>query len=34
MDIREQFYRKADLIITNEKSIIETTENIIKKIIN
>jgi shikimate kinase len=34
MGIREQFYRKAALIITNEKSIIETTENIIKKIVN
>ena len=32
--IREKFYRKADLIIKNEKNIIETTENIIKKIIN
>ena len=31
---REKFYRKADLIIKNEKNIIETTENIIKKIIN
>ena len=32
--IREKFYRKADLIVKNEKNIIETTENIIKKIIN
>jgi len=31
---REKFYRKADLIVKNEKNIIETTENIIKKIIN
>ena len=31
---REKFYQKADLIIQNEKNIIETTENIIKKIIN
>ena len=31
---REKFYQKADLIIKNEKNIIETTENIIKKIIN
>ena len=30
---REKFYRKADLIINNEKNIIETTEKIIKKII-
>ena len=34
ISIREQFYRKADLIIKNEKNIIETSENIIKKIIN
>jgi len=34
MSIREKFYLKADLIIKNEKNIIETTENIIKKIIN
>ena len=34
ISIREQFYRKADLIVKNEKNIIETTENIIKKIIN
>ena len=34
ISIREQFYRKADLIITNEKNIIETIENIIKKIVN
>ena len=32
--IREKFYRKADLIVKNEKNIIATTENIIKKIIN
>ena len=32
--IREKFYQKADLIVKNEKNIIETTENIIKKIIN
>jgi len=32
--IREKFYLKADLILKNEKNIIETTENIIKKIIN
>ena len=31
--IREKFYQKADLIVKNEKNIIETTENIIKKII-
>ena len=34
INIREKFYRQADLIIKNEKNIIETTENIIKKIIN
>jgi shikimate kinase len=33
IDIREKFYRKADLIVNNEKNIIETIENIIKKII-
>ena len=32
--IREKFYRKADLIIKNETNIIETTQNILKKIIN
>ena len=32
--IREKFYQKADLIVKNEKNIIETTKNIIKKIIN
>jgi shikimate kinase len=32
--IREKFYRKADLVVKNEKNIIETTKNIIKKIIN
>ena len=31
---REKFYQRADLIIKNEKNIIETIENIIKKIIN
>ena len=31
---REKFYRKADLIVNNEKNIIVTSENIIKKIIN
>ena len=31
---RKKFYQKADLIIQNEKNIIETTENIIKKILN
>ena len=30
---REIYYQKADLIIKNEKKIIETTENIIEKII-
>jgi shikimate kinase len=34
INIRKKFYRKADLIIKNEKNITETTENIIKKIIN
>ena len=34
ISIREKFYLKADLIIKNEKNIIDTTENIIKKIIN
>ena len=33
ISIREKFYRKADLVIKNEKNITETTENIIKKII-
>ena len=33
-NIREKFYQKADLIVKNEKNIIETTENIIEKIIN
>ena len=32
--VREKFYRKADLIVKNEKNIIETTKNIIKKIKN
>ena len=31
---REKFYRKADLIVKNENNMIETTDNIIKKIIN
>ena len=31
---RKKFYQKADLIIQNEKNIIDTTENIIKKIVN
>ena len=31
---RKKFYQKADLIIQNEKNIIETTNNIIKKIVN
>ena len=31
---RKKFYQKADLIIHNEKNIIETTKNIIKKIVN
>ena len=31
---REIYYQRADLIIKNEKNINETTENIIKKIIN
>ena len=31
---RKKFYQKADLIIQNEKNIIETAENIIKKIVN
>ena len=34
INFREKFYQKADLVIKNEKNIIETTENIIKKIIN
>ena len=34
IDKRKKFYQKADLIIQNEKNIIETTENIIKKIVN
>ena len=33
-NIREKFYLNADLIIKNEKNINETTESIIKKIIN
>ena len=31
---REKFYQKADLIVKNEKNLIEVTNNIIKKIIN
>ena len=31
---RKKFYQKADLIIQNEKKMIETAENIIKKIVN
>ena len=31
---REIYYQKADLIVKNEKNIIETVENIIKKLIN
>ena len=31
---RKKFYQKADLIIQNEKNMIETAENIIKKIVN
>ena len=31
---REKFYQKADLILKNEKNIVKTTQNIIKKIIN
>ena len=34
INIREKFYRKADLIVKNEKNIIVTTENIIEKITN
>ena len=34
IDKRKKFYQKADLIIQNEKNIIKTTENIIKKIVN
>ena len=34
IDKRKIFYQKADLVIQNEKNIIETTENIIKKIVN
>ena len=32
--IREKFYQEADLIVKNEKNLIETTENIIQKIVN
>ena len=31
---REKYYQEADLIVKNEKNIIETTKNIIEKIIN
>ena len=31
---REKFYQEADLVVKNEKNIIETTENNIKKIVN
>mgnify|MGYP001356133625 CR=1 FL=1 len=31
---REKYYQEADLIVKNEKKIIETTKNIIEKIIN
>jgi shikimate kinase len=31
---RKKFYQKADLIIQNEKNLIETTKNIIQKIVN
>ena len=34
INIREKFYREADLIVKNEKNIIITTENIIEKITN
>ena len=34
INIREKFYREADLIVKNEKNIILTTENIIEKITN
>ena len=34
IDIREKFYRKADLIVENEKNINETIKKIIKIIIN
>ena len=34
LDSREKFYLKADLIIENQNTILETTEKIIKKIIN
>ena len=34
INIREKFYREADLIVKNEKNIIVTTENIIEKITN
>ena len=32
INIREKFYLRADLIVKNEKNLIETTENIIKEI--
>ena len=31
---REKYYQTADLIINNEENLIETTQNIIKKIVN
>ena len=31
---REMYYKKADLVVENEKKIIKTTENIIEKITN
>ena len=34
INIREKFYREADLIVKNEKNIIVTTKNIIEKITN
>jgi shikimate kinase len=34
INAREVYYQKADLIIKNEENVIETTKNIIKKIIN
>ncbi|MDC1053691.1 shikimate kinase [Alphaproteobacteria bacterium] len=34
ISVREKFYRKADLVVKNEKNIIDTTKYIIKKIKN
>ncbi len=34
IDKREKFYQNADLVIENEKNLIETIDNIIKKILN